>query len=146
MFAKLTGLFGNHKKNKYQNKCVLVVDDNPVDLKVHGNIVEHLGFQVLTAMDGETGLQIAREKRPDLIILDCAMPGIDGPEMCRRLKSDPRLNTIPVLFITGSETPKNVIECFEAEAVNYLHKPIQPKFLASQIDIIFEEDATDKLS
>lgn len=144
MFAKLISLFKSDKKTKYQNKCALVVDDSPVDRMLHVKIVERLGFKVITAQDGEAGLKLARQARPDLIILDCAMPNIDGPEMCRQLKSDPQLNKIPVLFITGSETPKNVIECFEAEAVNYLHKPIQPKFLASQIDMIFEEDATQQ--
>ena len=144
MFDKLAGLFGNNKKNKYANRTVLVVDDSPVDRKVAVSVLERLGFNVITAVDGELGLQTARAEKPSLIILDCEMPNVDGPEMCRRLKNDAQLAKIPVLFLTGSQTPQNVIECFETEAVSYIHKPVNAKFLASQIDIIFEEFSPEK--
>ena len=144
MFDKLASLFGGNKKNKYADRTVLVVDDSPVDRKVAVSALERLGFNVITAVDGEKGLQTARIEKPSLIILDCEMPNVDGPEMCRRLKADDTISNIPVLFLTGSETPQNVIECFEAEAANYIHKPVNVKFLASQIDIIFEEFSPEK--
>ena len=144
MFAKFTNLFGSNKKNKYANRTVLVVDDSPVDRRMAVSALERLGFNVITAVDGEKGLQTAREEKPSLIILDCEMPNVNGPEMCRRLKNDDQLANIPVLFLTGSQTPQNVIDCFETEAVSYIHKPVNAKFLASQIDIIFEEFSPDK--
>ena len=85
-----------------QAPLVLVVDDVPANLDV---LVEHLhreDIELTVALTGEEGLALAQSLRPDLILLDVMMPGMDGFEVCRRLKADPELADIPVLFLTAA--------------------------------------------
>jgi CheY-like chemotaxis protein len=93
----------------HKRQTILVIDDNITNLKV---AVEHLkaySFEILTARDGETGIQRALLARPDLILLDVQMPGIDGFETCRRLKANPTTAAIPMIMMTVlSETADKV--------------------------------------
>ncbi len=118
---------------------VLIVDDSPVDLKVSVRAIEKGGYNVISAVNGEDGLAIAREKHPDLILLDCDMPVMTGPQMCKELKEDEKVSDIPVIFLTSVDTPTNIINCFELEAENYLSKPINSKLLVAQVKIVLDE-------
>ena len=80
---------------------ILVVDDAPVNLQVLVDSLEPAGHEVLTASDGETALQLCTRVRPDLILLDVVMSGLDGISVCRRLKAMPAVADVPVIFITG---------------------------------------------
>lgn len=95
---------------------ILLVDDQPFFLTYHRNILTAKGFQVLTAADGEEGLREAAKLRPDLIILDMEMPGLDGIEVCSRLKTEERTRHVPVVILTATQDPKLNEKAFKAGA------------------------------
>lgn len=95
---------------------ILLVDDQPFFLTYHRNILTAKGFRVLTAADGEEGLREAAKSRPDLIILDMEMPGLDGIEVCSRLKAEERTRHIPVVILTATRDPKLNEKAFKAGA------------------------------
>jgi len=88
-------------KQDEQEQTILVVDDNPTNLGVIVDYLEGYGFNILTARDGEKGLDRARQAYPDLILLDVMMPGMDGFETCYQLKADETTADIPVIFMTA---------------------------------------------
>ena len=129
----------NTEMGEFANKTVLIVDDNPVDRKIIEKTLTKLGCRVLLAEDGEKGLQMAISQNPDIILSDCNMPKMDGVEMCLKLREHERTRDVPVIFLTGVNSPKKVVECFELEAYNYMCKPINSKILSSQIKEILQE-------
>jgi len=96
------------------------------------------GWEVLLATDGEDCLAKAAQDRPDLILLDCMMPKLDGYETCRRLKQDPALREIPVIFLTAKAQEAEVRKGLSLGAVGYLIKPFNPMSLAAEIRKILE--------
>ena len=102
---------------------VLAVDDDPGALSALADALGTLGFQVLQAADGATALELARERLPDVVLLDVQMQGMDGFEVCRQLKSDPRLLLVPVVFLTGHGSRRARLEGLEAGATDFLNKP-----------------------
>ena len=84
-----------------ENSLILVVDDSYTNLLIISDLLKYSGFDVAIASDGESALQQVECKPPDLILLDLVMPGIDGFEICKRLKSNPSTSDIPVIFMTG---------------------------------------------
>ena len=105
------------------NSNVLVVDDTESNLDILTATL-HKDYTVSVARDGESALEIVESKLPDLILLDICMPGIDGYEVCRRLKRDTNTRDIPVVFITGMNNGKNKTEGFKLGAVDYITKPL----------------------
>ncbi|MCC8428156.1 adenylate/guanylate cyclase domain-containing response regulator [Reyranella aquatilis] len=103
---------------------ILVVDDVPDNVEILRMRLESLGYEIVTAADGEQGLAMAHEAQPDLILLDVMMPGIDGLEVVRRLKADRSLPFIPVIMVTARTTPKDVVAGLEAGGDDYLAKPV----------------------
>src|SRR5947209_6488689 len=98
-------------------QTILIVDDDVTNLKV---AVEHLraySYTILTASNGQAGLERARLAQPDLILLDIRMPGIDGLETCRRLRANPATAAIPVIFMTALSDTDQKVRGFEAGAV-----------------------------
>ncbi len=124
---------------KFEDRTVLIVDDNEVDRKLIAKTLMKMGCRVLTAVDGEIGLHIALSETPDLILSDCHMPNMDGVEMCRELKNSDETKEIPVIFLTGDTSPSKVVDCFELNVDNYMCKPINSKVLMSQIEDILTE-------
>lgn len=114
-------------------QTILIVDDNPTNLSVLTGFLERYDFEILIATDGEDGLAIAQEVRPDLILLDIVMPGMDGYEVCRRLKNDPRTQEIPVIFITSIIDTESKVRGFEAGAVDYVTKPVYAEEVLARI-------------
>ena len=141
MFEKIAFLLGIKKapKGNFISRCILIVDDNESDLLLIQRTVEKMGHRTLIAKNGKTGMELARSGKPDLILSDCRMPEMDGVEMCKRIKEDPQTKDIPLVFLTGVETPAIVVECFDMGVDNYICKPINPKLLRDQIQAIFEE-------
>ncbi len=102
---------------------VLAVDDDPEVLEALADTLGLLGYEVWQALDGETALVLARERQPDVILLDVQMPGMDGYEVCRRLKSSEEAQLIPVVFLTGRKGREDRIKGLDAGATDFLSKP-----------------------
>lgn len=114
-------------------RTVLVVDDVPDNISVLSGILKD-GYKVKAALDGERALKVAAaQPYPDLILLDVMMPGLSGFEVCRRLKSDPRLAAIPVIFVTAMGEVENEHEGFAAGAVDYITKPVSPAIVRARV-------------
>ncbi len=111
---------------------ILIVDDNPANLDIFQTRLVAYGYQTLTAADGEQALGIAREQQPDLILLDIVMPGIDGLEVCRRLKADPALPFIPIIMVTAKADPEDIVAGLEAGGDEYLTKPVDQAALVAR--------------
>ena len=91
------------------------------------------GYDIVTATDGEVALALAREKQPDLILLDVMMPKLDGFEVCRRLRGDPALPFIPIILVTARADPKDVVAGLEAGGDEYLTKPVDQAALVARV-------------
>ena len=102
---------------------VLVVDDDADIRTVLELTLEHAGFEVLPAADGEQALRLARVERPDVVLLDVMMPGRDGIDVLRSLRTDPRTSNIPVLLLTARAQPQDAVSGLEAGADDYITKP-----------------------
>ncbi len=102
---------------------VLIIDDQPQSLEAMKEALRPLGFEVLQALDGETGLSLARERQPDVILLDVMMPGMDGFEVCRRLKADEETRLVPVVFLTGLDSREARFKGLEVGGSDFLNKP-----------------------
>ena len=108
-------------KIDYTQAKILVVDDNPANIDILLEVLSN--FDVRAALDGESALEAVSEELPDLILLDIAMPGLDGFEVCRRLKKDPKAKSIPVIFLSANSDAESIIAGFELGGVDYITKP-----------------------
>ncbi|MFL0797154.1 MAG: response regulator transcription factor [Cellvibrionaceae bacterium] len=118
-----------------QEEVVLVVDDSPEALGLINDALEAANINVLLALEGQQALTIAKRMRPDIILLDAVMPRMDGFETCRRLKEDPELAGIPVIFMTGLTETKDIVRGLESGGVDYLTKPIRPDELLARMHV-----------
>lgn len=114
---------------------VLVVDDAPDALALLGDTLEPAGYTVLAATSGTQALAIAGRVVPDIILLDAVMPGIDGFETCRRIKTSPALAAVPVIFMTGLSETEHIVRGLNAGGVDYLTKPINLEELIARIQV-----------
>ena len=104
---------------------ILVVDDTPANLRLLANMLRDGGYKVRPVSSGEMALRVVEATPPDLILLDITMPEMDGYEVCRRLKADPRWRDIPVLFISALTDTADKVRAFQAGGVDYVGKPFQ---------------------
>jgi DNA-binding response OmpR family regulator len=114
---------------------ILVVDDATPNLRFLTSLLTEHGYTVFPASDGELALEFARTSPPDLILLDIRMPGMDGFEVCRRLKEERRTEGIPIIFISILEDEDDKVKGFRAGAVDYVTKPFQPEEVLARIGI-----------
>jgi DNA-binding NarL/FixJ family response regulator len=114
---------------------VLVVDDSPNTLRMLTDAIEGAGMTVLVALDGEQALSLTERITPDVILMDAVMPGIDGFEICRRLKRDSALSHVPIIFMTGLSETEDIIKGLDAGGVDYVTKPIAPDELLARIRV-----------
>jgi len=110
---------------------VLVVDDDPAHRTLCVEAIGKLGLKVIEAEDGRRALTRARFERPDLIVTDIAMPGLDGFELAAALRRSKRTQEIPVVFITGESGTEHEVRARELGAVAYVSKPFDPSLLTS---------------
>jgi DNA-binding NarL/FixJ family response regulator len=103
---------------------ILIVDDTPDNLALLSDALDEAGYMVLVALDGSSALNRIQRRRPDLILLDAMMPGLDGFETCRRIKALPDSAHIPILFMTALTDSEHVVKGFAAGAIDYVTKPI----------------------
>jgi two-component system, NtrC family, sensor kinase len=114
---------------------ILIVDDNPTNLEVLSMSLSHAGFKIAVAIDGESALEQVTYHRPELILLDVMMPGIDGFETCRRLKENPETYDIPVIFMTALSDTENKVQGLSLGAVDYIAKPFQHEEVLARVKI-----------
>ena len=112
---------------------ILLVDDNTTNLQVLHETLDGQGHRFLVAKNGETALNIAKKARPSLILLDIMMPGIDGFEVCRRLKAAPETREIPVIFLSALDDTKDKVKGLALGAVDYVSKPFQPEEVIARV-------------
>ena len=105
---------------------VLAVEDEQHDWLIYGKLLWYNGFDVLHAHDAEEGCLLAEKHEPDLVLADLMLPGMNGLEMCRKLKTDPRTRDIPVVLLTGHKEREYGTQAREAGCVRFLEKPIGP--------------------
>lgn len=107
------------------NEQILLVDDNPINLQILYKTLQGSGYRLLIAKNGETALDIARRARPSLLLLDVMMPGLDGFEVCERLKSAPETANIAVIFLSALGDSQAKVRGFAVGGVDYIAKPFQ---------------------
>ena len=112
---------------------ILVADDNPANVDILQTRLAVHGYEIVTAGDGEEALAVAREKQPDLILLDVMMPRMDGLEVCRRLKADTALPFIPIILVTAKADSKDIVAGLEAGGDEYLTKPVDQAALVARV-------------
>lgn len=109
----------------FTGATILVVDDNQTNLEALSDYLSQFGMTVLLKQDGEKALELLTRKVPDLILLDIIMPGMDGFETCRRIKQNPTLQDIPIIFMSALSDTVDKLKGFEVGAVDYVTKPFQ---------------------
>jgi DNA-binding response OmpR family regulator len=115
---------------------ILVIDDEKDLIELVGYNLEKEGFQVQGALDGESGLAMAAHDLPDIILVDLMLPGIDGLEVCRRLRSETRTAGIPIIMLTAKSSEPDRIVGLELGADDYVTKPFSPRELAARIKAV----------
>jgi len=119
--------------DKGKTSTVLVVDDTPENIDLLDNVLNQ-DYNVKAALNGEKALKIAgSENPPDIILLDIMMPGMDGYQVCRRLKSDPKTQDIPIIFVTSMSEVEDETRGLEVGAVDYITKPISPMIVKARV-------------
>lgn len=113
---------------------VLVIDDQPLNIQTVYSMLSQQ-HEVLMATTGETGIAICQAQQPDLVLLDLFMPDLNGMDVAERLKQDPRTATIPVIFITASTDPIEESACWQAGAVDFVSKPLNPLTLRHRVQV-----------
>jgi two-component system phosphate regulon response regulator PhoB len=117
-------------------KSILVVEDEKDIVDLIEYHLKQSGFSVITALDGPSGLEVARKRRPSLVILDLMLPGMDGKDICRALKSNPLTQSIPVLILTAKTEEMDRVIGFELGADDYVTKPFSPRELVLRVKAI----------
>ncbi len=116
-------------------KTVMAVDDIPANVDVLLGLLHESGYRVLVADSGCRGIEQLKRELPDLILLDLMMPGMDGIETCRRIKAEEAWKHIPILMMTAADELSSKLAAFEAGAVDFLTKPIQPAEVLARLNI-----------
>ena len=115
------------------NAKILLIDDNAKNLQVAMGILNKEGYNLIYAQDGQKGLELAKQGGIDLILLDVIMPQIDGYEVCKKLKDDPKTKDIPVIFLTVKDEEQDIITGFEHGGVDYVTKPFYTEVLLKRV-------------
>jgi len=125
---------GNLAERHRVNELILVVDDEPKITKLARDYLENGGFRVVTAADGDTALAMARHDRPDLVVLDLNLPGMDGLDVCRALRRD---SDVPIIMLTARVEETDRLIGLELGADDYITKPFSPRELVARARAIF---------
>jgi two-component system, cell cycle response regulator DivK len=118
----------------YPKKTILLVEDNEDNLVVYRTILEHVGYRVLEARDGEEGVSRARSDLPDLILMDISIHKIDGWEATQRLKKDETTRAIPIIALTAHALEEDRQKATQAGCDGYLAKPVEPRRVVQEVE------------
>jgi DNA-binding response OmpR family regulator len=122
-------------------KRVLLVEDDPGSIRFVSYILEQEGYEVLTANNGLAGLKKAREEAPDLLILDVMLPGLDGFEVCRRLRADEQTSKLLVLMLSAKAQEIDRTTGLKMGADDYLTKPADPSEIVARVESLLQRKA-----
>jgi two-component system cell cycle response regulator DivK len=126
------------------NGTVLLVEDNADNRAIYRMILEHFGYEVIEAHDGEAGVRLARDHLPDLILMDVSLPRIDGYTATGMLKADPATMHIPVVALTAHALAGEEQRARRAGCDSYLAKPVEPKRVVEEVrQLLAPEGNTD---
>jgi two-component system, OmpR family, alkaline phosphatase synthesis response regulator PhoP len=131
------------KKLVKRERILVIEDESDIQDLLRYNLKKE-GFEVEAASDGERGLDLARVKPFDLVILDLMLPGIDGLEVCRRLRSDPRTEQVPVIMVTSKGEESDVVVGLSIGADDYVTKPFSVKELLARVKVVLRRVRTDQ--
>ena len=120
-------------------KTILIIDDQPFFITMQQNMLQRQGYRVVSASNGTEGLAQAKKYKPDIILLDVEMPGVDGIEVCRQMKGDPELKHIPVIILTATQDPKLNERSFKAGAEITILKSVQGERLLNMLRLTLEK-------
>ncbi len=115
---------------------ILYVDDDALLRRIVTDRLSVRGYEMCVAVDGEEGLAVARQEKPDVIISDVVMPKMDGFELCRRLREDPELSKVPIILLTSRSQSADKIRGLDLGADDYLTKPFDPEELEARLRAI----------
>jgi len=124
------------------NERILIIEDDPAILKLLQRGLAYEGYQVYIATDGRSGLNLARDRHPDLIILDWMLPGMDGLEVCRRLRTG---GSLPILMLTAKDTIQDRVQGLDAGADDYLVKPFNLDELLARMRALLRRTQTERI-
>jgi len=120
-------------KSKNNRQTILIIDDSQLNITIINNYLK-FDYNILSSKDGYSGIELAVESKPDLILLDILMPDIDGYEVCSILKKDTQTRDIPIIFLTALSDAETEVKCFELGAVDYISKPICFQVLKARVN------------
>jgi two-component system alkaline phosphatase synthesis response regulator PhoP len=140
-FPDESRLTASSKASSIGRERILVVDDEEDLLELVNYNLSKEGFRVRPVTSGEEALAEARETLPDLIVLDLLLPAVDGLEVCRRLKSDPRTRHIPIIMLTAKSEESDMVAGLELGADDYVTKPFSPRVLLARVKAILRRKA-----
>lgn len=112
---------------------ILVVDDNQENLRVVSNYLKDKGYKLALALDGKSAFKILEENKIDLILLDIMMPGMDGFEVCKKLKDNEKTIEIPIIFLTARTDTDDIVKGFKIGGVDYITKPFKKEELWARV-------------
>ncbi len=113
--------------------CLLVVDDQEANIQLLGSMLGKMGFEILPATDGAQALKRLGARRPDLILLDLIMPGMDGFQVCQRIQENPEWAQIPIIFLSAADDKNLIVRALESGGVDYITKPFNKLELISRV-------------
>ncbi len=123
-----------------KSSIVLLIEDNPMNMELATDLLEAAGFQLLNAQTADAGIAMAVTHRPDIILMDIALPGMDGLEATRRLKQDERTARIPVVALTASAMLGDDNKALSAGCSGYIPKPIDTRRFATTVAEFIEKE------
>ena len=115
------------------SKLILVIEDQEDNRRIMRDLFTSAGYEVIEAVTGEEGVTSAETHRPDLILMDIQLPGLDGYEATRRIKSNPDLSQIPIIVVTSYALSGDDVKAFEAGCDDYVAKPFSPRELLAKV-------------
>ena len=119
--------------------CILIIEDNPLNMKLFRDLLRAQGYQVLEATDGLAGLDLARAETPDLILLDVHLPDVSGLEIAAKLKTDSRTRDIPIVVVTASVLPQTEQSALTTGCDAFLRKPIAISEFRATIESLLQD-------
>jgi CheY-like chemotaxis protein len=131
---KSTGKFRAIRSETKDRPIILLIEDTMEATVMVTDYLQMAGYQVLTAREALTGMDLAKRVRPDLILMDIHLPGMDGLEATRRLRAEPEFRTVPIIALTALAMPGDRERCLAAGATDYVTKPVSLKKLAAMIE------------